>query len=65
MLYLQLRDEYEFRGMVRMSEEQYKFLVERLRPELTKEYTQMWPPVSVEEKVTVTLTYLAYGTYEN
>lgn len=44
-----------------MGETEYNFLVERLRPEITKQTTQMRPPVSVEEKTSVTLTYLAYG----
>lgn len=59
----QLRDEHEFRGMLRMGETQYKFLVESVRGELTKQHTQMRPPVTVEEKVSITLTYLAYGMY--
>lgn len=44
-----------------MNERQYKYLVEKLRPELTKEFTQLRGPVSVEENVTLTLTYLAYS----
>lgn len=44
-----------------MGEMQYKFLLERLRPELTKQITTMRPPVTVEEKLSITLSYLAYG----
>lgn len=51
--------------MLRMGERQYKFLVERVRPELTKQWTHMTCPITVEEKVSATLTYLAYGRFEN
>lgn len=60
----QLRDEFEFRGMLRMAEDQYQTIVNKVRPIIEREWTQLRPPITAEEKVSVTLTYLAYGEHK-
>lgn len=47
--------------MLRMGQNQYKRLVDKLTAVLKKENTTFRPAVTVDERLSVTLTYLAYG----
>lgn len=49
--------------MLQMGEEQYQTIVTKVRPIIEREWTQLRPPVTAEEKVSVTLTYMAYGEH--
>lgn len=58
---LQLKDEFEYRAMMRMDVDQFLRLADILRPHIKRQDTRLRISVSVEERLSITLTYLAYG----
>ena len=58
---LRLHDEEEFRRYLRINTEAYTELIEKVRPVITDKTTFMRKPISAEEKLAVTLRFLATG----
>ena len=54
-------DTAEFRAMLRMTSETYQVLIEKVRPYIEKRDTFYRKCISVEERVSITLKYLATG----
>ena len=55
-------DKDEYRRMLRMSTDAFYELVELVRPLIEKHFTDMRVPIPVEERLSITLNYLATGT---
>lgn len=60
----QLGDVDEFRMTLRMPPDVYENLLETVRPYITKEHTNYRPCISAEERLSLTMRYLAQGRYE-
>lgn len=58
---LQLDDVDELRAVLRMPPDVYAWLLEKLRPHITFKTTNFRNPISAEERLAVTLRYLALG----
>ena len=56
-----MHDEEEFRRYLWINTEAYTELIEKVRPVITKKTTFMRKPISAEEKLAVTLRFLATG----
>lgn len=64
--HLRVHEPADFRNYLRMDDNTFKLLVELVRPKISKQTTIMRDPVSVEERLSVTLRYLATGSsYED
>lgn len=63
---LQNNQPMDFSNYLRMDSNDFHYLLERLRPQLTKKTTNMREPVSAEERLIATLRFLATGrNYED
>lgn len=51
----------EFRAMMRMTEDTYVKLLERLRVKITKQKIKMRRIISADTRLTIFLRYIAYG----
>lgn len=60
---LQLDDVDELRAVLRMPPDVYSWLLEKLRPHITFQTTNFRKPISAEERLAVTLRYLALGKH--
>ncbi|XP_057302741.1 uncharacterized protein LOC130636907 [Hydractinia symbiolongicarpus] len=58
---LRLQDTEHFRYYLRMNTETFVELLEKVRPYITKQTTSCRKPISAEEKLSVTLRFLATG----
>lgn len=57
----QREDQEEFRAMMRMSEETYKYILGRLTKRIKKMKTKLRPAVSPDVRLTVFLRFIGYG----
>ena len=58
---MQYDDIEEFQATLRMPPDVFNQLLEIVRPYITKKHTNMRSPISAEERLTITLRYLALG----
>lgn len=60
VIFLQLEDPQEFRGMKRMTEDTFKYLLRWITPRISKKKTKFRPTISANVRLTIFLHYLAY-----
>lgn len=53
----------EFRATLRMPPDIYEELLEAVRPQITYQHTNYRPAISAEERLSLTMRYLALGRY--
>lgn len=58
---LRLQDPENYRRYLRMNVDTFDYVLEKLRPFITKQTTVMRKPISAEEQLAITLRYLATG----
>lgn len=60
-IFKQANDHEEFRMSLRMTKEAYNELLELVRPFITEETTNWREPIPAEERLALTMRYLAFG----
>ena len=58
---LRLSNQNDFKKYLRMNEETFEELLQRVRPYLTKQTTRLRKPIPAEQKLAITLCYMATG----
>ena len=58
---LRLQDADNYRKYLRMNENTFTYLLEKIRPKITRKRTNMRSPISAEEQLAISLRYFATG----
>ena len=58
---LQMEDKQGFRDMLRMTAEEFDFVLRRVAPLITKRDTKMRKAITAKERLALTLRFLATG----
>lgn len=58
---MQANDAEEFRTALRMPKRVYDQLLELVRPHLTKKFSNFRGPILADQRLAITLRYLAFG----